>query len=205
MGRYKGPAAKVSRNLGVNLTETPKIDAIMKRRPFASGQHGPTQTHKKISEFAQQLKEKQRLKMRFGIREKQMRRYYDLANRSKGNTGTILLQVLERRLDNVIFRAGLAETRRQARQMVAHGHFLLNGQRVTVPSILVKDGSVISVRANSVAFVMRTSETAQAYVAPASWLTVSKETASVRFDRLPEREELDPNMREQLVVEYYSR
>jgi small subunit ribosomal protein S4 len=203
VGRYTGPAAKISRNLGVNLTETPKIDAVMKRRPYASGQHG--QTHKKISEFAQQLKEKQRLKMRFGIREKQLRRYYEIANRSKGNTGTILLQVLERRLDNVVFRAGLAETRRQARQMVAHGHFLLNGHRVTVPSILVKDGSVISVRPNSVDFIVRSSESAQAYVSPAVWLTVSKETASVRFDRLPEREELDPNTREQLVVEYYSR
>jgi small subunit ribosomal protein S4 len=112
---------------------------------------------------------------------------------------------LERRLDNVVFRAGLAETRRQARQMVSHGHFLLNGQPVTVASILVKDASVISVRPNSVDFVNRVSESAQAYVTTATWLTVSKETASVRFDRLPEREELDPNVREQLVVEYYSR
>lgn len=203
MGRYRGPAAKLSRNLGVNLTETPKIDVIMKRRPHASGQHGAS--HKKISEFAQQLKEKQRLKIRFGLREKQLRRYYDMANRKKGNTGTILLQTVERRLDNIVFRAGFAETRRQARQMVAHGHFMLNGQKVTVPSILLKDGDVISVRPASVKFVKTVAESANAYVSPAVWLTVSEETVSIRFDRVPEREELDPNVREQLIIEYYSR
>jgi small subunit ribosomal protein S4 len=203
VGRYKGPVAKVSRNLGVNIAETPKIDALMKRRPYASGQHG--QAHKKLSEFAQQLKEKQRLKFRFGIREKQLRRYYDMANRSKGNTGTILLQVLERRLDNVVFRAGLAETRRQARQVVSHGHLLLNGRKVTIASILLKDGDVLSVRPSSQEFVKTVAEKAAAYAVSASWLTISKETVSVRFDRVPEREELDPNTREQLIVEYYSR
>jgi small subunit ribosomal protein S4 len=203
MGRYKGPVAKKSRNLGTNLVETPKIDAIMKKRPYASGQHG--QAHKKISEFAQQLKEKQRLKVRFGIREKQLRRYYEDANRKKGNTGTLLLQILEQRLDNVVFRAGLAETRRQARQMVSHGHFMLNGQRVTVASIMVREGDVISVRENSQEFVKRTAEAAKAYIIPSSWMTVSTETVSVRFDRLPEREELDSETREQLVIEYYSR
>jgi len=203
VGRYRGPAAKLSRNLGVNLEETPKIDAILKRRPNPSGQHGAA--HKKVSEFAQQLKEKQRLKLRFGIREKQLRRYYEMANKKKGNTGTILLQVLERRLDNVVFRAGLAETRRQARQMVSHGHFMLNGQKVTVPSILLKDGEVVSVRPGSIDFIKRTSEAANAYVVAAQWLTISIETVSIRFDRLPERDELDANIREQLIIEYYSR
>lgn len=203
MGRYRGPAAKLSRNLGVNLVETPKIDAIMKKRPYASGQHG--QAHKKISEFAQQLKEKQRIRFRYGIREKQLRRYYEQANRGQGNTGTLLLQILECRLDNIIFRAGLAETRRQARQMVSHGHFMLNGQRVTVSSISVRPGDVISVRENSADFVKLMAESAKAYVTSAPWMTVSAETVSVRFDRLPEREELDSETREALVIEYYSR
>jgi small subunit ribosomal protein S4 len=203
MGRYRGPAAKLSRNLGVNLVETPKIDAILKKRPYAAGQHG--QAHKKISEFAQQLKEKQRIRFRYEIREKQLRRYYEQANRGQGNTGTLLLQILESRLDNIIFRAGLAETRRQARQMVSHGHFMLNGQRVSVASIAVRPGDVISVRENSTDFIKRMAESAKAYVTTAAWMTVSVETVSVRFDRLPEREELDPETREALVIEYYSR
>jgi small subunit ribosomal protein S4 len=205
VGRYTGPVGKISRNLKVNLAETPKIDALMKRRPNPSGQHGAAR--KKESEFGQQLKEKQRLKLRYGLREQQLRRYYEMASRKKGNTGTILLQTLERRLDNLLFRAGFAATRRQARQLCAHGHVVVNGQRVTVASILLREGDIVTVREQSRPFLSLLVEVnaGNANALDCSWLTVSKETLSVRLDRLPQREELDASTREQLIIEYYSR
>lgn len=204
MGRDRGPIGKASRNLKVNLAETPKIEALMKKRPYASGQHG--QARKKLSEYAIQLQEKQRLKLRFGIREKQLRRYYDYASRHKGNTGTILLQQLERRLDNVLFRAGFAVTRRQARQMCSHGHVLINGRRTDVPSVLLRSGDIISVREQSATFFKQTQETNPSLASvEAAWLTVDRASLSIRFDRLPERDEMDSATREQLIIEYYSR
>jgi small subunit ribosomal protein S4 len=201
VGRYMGPSGKISRNLRTNLTESPKIEALLKRRPNPSGQHGAAR--KKLSEFAIQLQEKQRMKLRYGLREKQLRRYYELASRKKGNTGAILLQTLEQRLDNTLFRAGLASTRRQARQICAHGHVLVNGQRVTVPSILLKPSDIVTIREQSRSFLSLLVETQE--IKDCAWLTVSRETLSVRFDRLPEREELDASTREQLIIEYYSR
>jgi small subunit ribosomal protein S4 len=203
VGRYTGPVGKISRNLGVNLAETPKIDALLKRRPNPSGQHGAAR--KKVSEYGQQLKEKQRLKLRYGLREQQLRRYYELASRKKGNTGTILLQTLERRLDNLLFRAGFAATRRQARQLCAHGHVVVNGQRVTVASILLREGDIVTVREQSRPFLSQLLEVNVGNAIESSWLTVSKETLSVRLDRFPQREEMDASTREQLIIEYYSR
>lgn len=203
MGRDRTPVAKISRNLGVNLAESPKIDAIMKKRPYASGQHG--QARKKISEYAQQLKEKQRLKLRFGLREKQLRSCYQEAVRRKGNTGTILLQVLERRIDNIVFRAGLVNTRRQARQLVSHGHILLNGRKHDIPSLQCKPGDVITVRQASQEFVKQLIALRTAELIEASWLSVDREQLAIKLVRLPEREEMDASTKEQLVIEFYSR
>ena len=204
MGRDREPIGKSSRNLRVNLAETPKIDALMKRRPYPSGQHG--QARKKLSEYAIQLQEKQRLRLRFGIREKQLRRYYDYASRKKGNTGTILLQQLERRFDNVLFRARFAKTRRQARQLCSHSHLIVNGVRTDIPSFQLREGDIITVRDGSKELFKNLIEAcANDSTAEASWLTIDSENLSIRFDRLPEREELDSETREQLVIEYYSR
>jgi small subunit ribosomal protein S4 len=203
MGRDRGPIVKVSRNLNTNLAETPKVAAAMKKRPYPSGQHG--QARKKLSEYALQLQEKQRLKLRFGLREKQLRRYYETANRKKGNTGTILLQLLETRLDNILFRSGFAATRRQARQMAVHGHVVLNGRRSDIPSILLRPGDVLVVRDQSQSWVKQVVETSSLAPMECPWLLVDKDNLSVRLDRLPEREEMDSATREQLIIEFYSR
>lgn len=203
MGRDRGPVGKLSRNLGVNLVETAKIDNLMKKRPYPSGQHG--QARKKKSEFAVQLQEKQRLKLRFGIREGQLRKYYETASRKKGNTGTLLLQLLEQRLDNLVYRAGFAATRRQARQMVSHGHVILNGRRTDVPSALCRLGDVIVVREKSLGWIKTTLEANAMKNDPSPWLTVDSENLSIRFERLPERTDLDATIKEQLIIEYYSR
>lgn len=203
MGRDRGPVVKVSRNLNTNLAETPKVAAAMKKRPYPSGQHG--QARKKLSEYALQLQEKQRLKLKFGIREKQLRRYYETANRKKGNTGTILLQLLETRLDNVLFRSGFAATRRQARQMAVHGHVILNGRRSDIPSILLKSGDILVVRESSRPWIKTVVETSSLTPMECPWLNVDQENLTIRVERSPERDEMDSATREQLIIEYYSR
>jgi small subunit ribosomal protein S4 len=203
MGRDRGPIGKVSRNLETNIAETPKIAALMKARPFRSGQHG--KNRKKQSEYALQLQEKQRLRLRFGLRENQMRKYYEVANRKKGNTGTILLQLLERRADNLLFRAGFALTRRQARQVCTHGHILINGVACDVPSIQLRPGDVLSIREKSQEFIKNTIEVNSLITDSTPWLTVDKDALAIRVDRLPEREEMDAETRENLIIEYYSR
>lgn len=205
MGRFIGPKGKIARNLNTNVDETPKMEALLKKRPFPSGQHGAASVRRKVSDFGLQLKEKQRLKLRFGLREKQLQRYYEMASRKKGNTGTLLLQTLESRLDNTLFRAGFASSRRQARQACAHGHYLLNGQRVTIPSILLREGDIITVREQSVKFVKNLVEVQASQALDCAWVTTDTQNLSVRFDRVPAREEMDLNTREQLIIEYYSR
>lgn len=203
MGRDRYPIGKKSRNLNTNLAETPKIDALMKKRPYASGQHG--QARKKISDYAVQLQEKQRVRLRFGLREKQLRRYYELASKRKGNTGTILLQTLESRLDNIIFRAGFTATRAQARQLVAHGHVLRNARKLDVASALCKIDDIITIREKSRDFVKQLIAARPEAASENAWLTVDAEQLTIRVGRLPEREDMDAEIREQLIIEYYSR
>jgi small subunit ribosomal protein S4 len=203
VGRDRSPIGKKSRNLNTNLAETPKIDALMKKRPYPSGQHG--QARKKISDYAVQLQEKQRLKLRFGLREKQLRRYYEAASRRTGNAGTLLLQTLELRLDNIIFRAGLASTRPQARQMVSHGHVLLNGKKLDIASALCRVNDIITIRERSQAFAKVVAESKAQTGVEHAWLLVDREQLTIRVARLPEREDMDSETREQLVIEYYSR
>ena len=200
MARYTGPSNKLFRNYGVTDLSNRKLTSSM--RQTASGQHGAAR--KKLSDYAIHLNEKQKIRLTYLVSEKQFAKYYHEAARRKGVTGTILLQLLESRLDNVIFRAGFAITRKQSRQIVNHGHVLVNGKRVDIPSYLVKAGDVITVKTKSAEFIKSVTESIDMAINPA-WITIDKEAQKLTFDRIPEREELDPNFKENLVIEYYSK
>jgi len=200
MAKYTGPTNKLFRNYGVKDLSNRKLTTSM--RQTASGQHGATR--KKASDYALQLKAKQTIRMTYLVSEKQFAKYYENASRKTGVTGTIMLQTLESRLDNVLYRAGFAITRRQARQIVNHGHVLVNGKKVDIPSYLLKAGDVVTVRENSKQFVKSVIEQIDLALSYA-WLTVDRNALSVTFDRIPQREELDPEFKEQLVIEYYSK
>ncbi|MCM1009834.1 MAG: 30S ribosomal protein S4 [Fusobacterium sp.] len=200
MARYTGPKNKLFRNWGVKDLSNRKLTSSM--RQTASGQHGAVR--KKLSEYALHLNEKQKIRLTYLVSEKQFAKYYNEAARRKGVTGTLLLQLLESRLDNVLFRAGFGITRSQSRQIVNHGHVLVNGKKVDIPSYLVKAGDVITVKSKSSAFIKSVIESIDLACAPA-WMTIDKDALKITFDRLPEREELDPDFKEQLVIEYYSK
>ena len=200
MAKYTGPTNKLFRNYGVKDLSNRKLTTSM--RQHASGQHGATR--KKASDYALQLKAKQTIRMTYLVSEKQFAKYYENASRKTGVTGTIMLQTLESRLDNVLYRAGFAITRRQARQIVNHAHVLVNGKKVDIPSYLLKVGDVVTVRENSKQFVKNVIEQIDLALNYA-WLTVDRNELSIAFDRIPQREELDPEFKEQLVIEYYSK
>ncbi len=200
MAKYTGPSNKLYRNFGVTDLSNRKL--VSSLRQNASGQHGAAR--KKLSEYAIHLNEKQKIRLTYLLSEKQFVRYYNEASRSKGVTGTVLLQLLEARLDNIIFRTGFAITRKQARQIVNHGHVLVNGKRVDIPSYTVKAGDVITFKSSSGEFVKSVKDSIDLALAPA-WITIDKDNMKVTFDRIPEREELDPELKEQLVIEYYSK
>ena len=200
MAKYTGPSNKLYRNYGVTDLSNRKL--VSSLRQNASGQHGAAR--KKLSDYALHLNEKQKIRLTYLVSEKQFVKYYNEANRRKGVTGTILLQLLESRLDNIVFRTGYAVTRKQARQIVGHGHVLVNGRRVDIPSYLVKPGDVITFKAGSNDFVKSVADSIDLALAPA-WMTIDKDALKVTFDRIPEREELDPELKEQLVIEYYSK
>lgn len=200
MARYTGPTNKLFRNYGVKDLSNRKLVSSMKQTP--SGQHGAAR--KKLSEYALHLKEKQKIRLTYMVSEKQFAKYYQAAARKKGVTGTILLQILESRLDNVLYKAGFGITRKQTRQIVGHGHVLVNGKKVDIPSYLVKAGDVVEVRSKSATFLKSVLELIDMACAPA-WMTIDKAALKITFDRIPEREELDPEIKEQLVIEYYSK
>ena len=201
MARYTGPTNKLFRNYGVTELSNRKLTSSM--RQTESGQHGAMR--KKLSEYALHLNEKQKIRLTYLLSEKQFAKYYNEATRRKGVTGTLLLQLLESRLDNVLFKAGFGITRKQSRQIVNHGHILVNDKKVDVPSYLLKAGDVITVKSKSVDFVKKqVIEMIDMPCAPA-WLTIDKDALKITFDRIPEREELDPEIKEQLVIEYYSK
>ena len=200
MAKYTGPTNKLFRNYGVKDLSNRKLTTSM--RQHASGQHGATR--KKASDYALQLKAKQTIRMTYLVSEKQFAKYYENASRKTGVTGTIMLQTLESRLDNVLYRAGFAITRRQARQIVNHAHVLVNGKKVDIPSYLLKVGDVVTVRENSKQFIKNVMEQIDLALNYA-WLTVDRNELSISFDRIPQREELDPEFKEQLVIEFYSK
>lgn len=200
MARYTGPTNKLYRNFGVKDLSNRKLTSSMRQN--SSGQHGAMR--KKASDYALQLKEKQKIRLTYLASEKQFAKYYETASRKTGVTGTIMLQMLESRLDNVIFRAGFAVTRRQARQIVNHGHVLVNGKKVDIPSYLLKAGDEITVKSNSQNYIKNVQESIDMALSFA-WLNVDKAAQKIIFDRVPQREEMDPEFKEQLVIEYYSK
>ncbi len=176
------------------------------RKNYPPGMHGPKGSRRKLSDYAIALAEKQKLRHQYGVLERQFRRYFQLALRKRGVTGEILLQLLETRLDNVVFRMGFAKTLRAARQMVGHGHVLLNGHKATISSMNLKAGDKIEIkeRQKSKSLAQRGVELTQIVTVP-DWLLVDKDKLTGTVSRIPSREEINPVVNEQLVVELYSR
>jgi small subunit ribosomal protein S4 len=176
----------------------------MERRPYPPGLHG--HGRKKVTEYGMQLREKQKAKRVYGVLERQFRNYFERAERQKGATGENLLRLLERRLDNVVFRLGLAGSRPEARQLVRHGHFAVNGRKVDIPSYQVRPGDEIAVREGSRDLPkFKALAEALAHRTPPAWLEVDKENLRGRVLRLPQRDEIDVPVEEHLIVELYSR
>ncbi len=201
MARYTGPMTKKSRRLGVDLVGD---DKAFEKRPYAPGQHGRGRI--KESEYLLQLREKQKARFTYGVLEKQFRRYYQEASRRSGKTGDNLLQLLECRLDNVVYRAGFARTRRHARQVVSHGHFLVNGKKVNIPSFQVTQYDVIDVREKSLEMTpfIIARETQGERPVP-GWMEVLPNRMRILIHQLPVRAQIDLTIQEQLIVEYYSK
>ncbi|APT50562.1 30S ribosomal protein S4 [Bacillus safensis] len=200
MARYTGPSWKISRRLGISLSGTGKE---LEKRPYAPGPHGPGQ-RKKLSEYGLQLQEKQKLRHMYGVNERQFRTLFDRAAKLPGKQGENFMILLETRLDNLVYRLGLARTRRQARQLVNHGHILVDGSRVDIPSFSVKPGQTIALREKSQNLaVVKESVEVNNFVP--EYLSFDAEKLEGTFTRLPERSELAPEISEQLIVEFYSR
>lgn len=205
MARHIGPRLKHSRRFGQPLFFTAKEAKILQRRGYPPGQHGPSAS-KRVSEYGQQLREKQKAKIIYGLLERQFRNYYQEAFRRTGDTGELLLQSLERRLDNVVYRLGLAATRAQARQLVTHGHIHVNGRLVNIPSFRVRPGEVISIRPQSASKkYFDTAIKALENHQPPAWLSLDKTAVSGKVLGLPARKDIEMNIESQLIVEFYSR
>jgi small subunit ribosomal protein S4 len=206
MSRYTGPAWKVSRRLGFSTLETGEEfnKPNSRKRAYAPGQHGPTKK-RKMSEYGRQLAEKQKLRFTYGISERQFRRFFMIAKQDKHVvTGLRLIYLLESRLDNVVFRMALSRTRRGARQLVAHGHILVNGQKVNIPSYICDVKDVISLQDDAKGFAP-VKDAQQATVTLLPFVSFNAEKGSGVFERLPNRSEILPEIDENLVVDYYNR
>ena len=200
MSRYTGPSWKVSRRLGISLSGTGKELA---RRPYAPGQHG--NARRKLSEYGLQLREKQKLRMIYGLTERQFANLFVKAGKIRtGKHGDNFMILLEQRLDNVVYRLGLATTRRQARQLVNHGHITVDGKRVDIPSYEVQPGQVISLRERSKDLQI-VKDALEAVVGRPAYVTFDDNKMEGSLVRLPERDELDANIEEALIVEYYNK
>ncbi len=205
MSRYIGPKARVSRRLGTNIWGTRGENIAMDRRPYPPGEHGRTRRRGNPSEYLLQLQEKQKARFSYGLTERQFRNLFEEASRKSGVTGEIMLRYLELRLDNIVYRAGWAATRPQARQFVSHGHVNVNGRRVTIPSYRVRKGDVIELRPKTREFiVVRHNVDVLDRSAPA-WLEPADGGSKVTVRELPLREQIDVPVREQLIVELYSK
>ncbi|MDQ6599947.1 MULTISPECIES: 30S ribosomal protein S4 [Bacillus] len=200
MARYTGPSWKLSRRLGISLSGTGKE---LDKRPYAPGQHGPNQ-RKKLSEYGLQLQEKQKLRHMYGVNERQFRNLFDKAGKLGGVHGENFMILLESRLDNVVYRLGLARTRRAARQLVNHGHILVDGSRVDIPSYRLTAGQTITLREKSRNLdVVKEAIEVNNFVP--DFLTFDADKLEGTFTRLPERSELPAEINETLIVEFYSR
>ncbi len=208
MARYRGPVEKLERRLGVSLALKGERrlagKSAVEKRPYAPGQHG--QRKAKISEYGLQLREKQKAKFMYGVSEKQFRRLFAEAARREGNTGALLISLLEQRLDNVVYRMGFASTRRFARQLVTHGHILVNGKRVDIPSYRVRAGEKIEIieKSKENPQIVRAIELTN-QIGMVAWVDVEKDKKYGIFTRIPEREEVIIPVEERYIVELYSK
>ena len=208
MARYTGPACRLCRREGKKLylkgERCTSGKCALDRRNTAPGQHGANT--KKLKEYGKQTREKQTARRYYGVLEKQFKNYYDEAARQQGMTGENLLKLLERRYDNVVYRMGLASSRKEARQLVLHGHFTLNGKKANIPSILVRSGDVVAVAENfkKSAKCKELVEALETKTSP-KWIEVDKNALVAKIVALPEREDVDFDFEEQLIVELYSK
>ncbi|MGD9487819.1 MAG: 30S ribosomal protein S4 [Calditrichaceae bacterium] len=204
MARYTGPKAKLVRKFGENIFGNPKFDKILNNKPYPPGQHG--MGRKKISDYGLQLREKQKLKIMYGLLERQFHNYFVKAERMKGVTGENLLKILESRLDNTVYRLGFAVSRSQARQIVLHKHVTVNGRVVNIPSFLLKPGDEVQIREKSrrlavVHDAMKKVRAENMY----PWLTLDKAQLKGSFIQRPERADIPVNVQENMIVELYSK
>ena len=202
MARYRGPRTKIARKFSDPIFGT---DKSFEKKNYPPGMHGNNKRRRKASEYGIQLKEKQKAKYTYGVLEKQFRNMFEKASRSKGVTGEVLLQLLESRLDNVVYRLGLAPTRAGARQLVTHRHITVNGEIVNIPSYTLKQGDTIGVRERSKSLEVITDSLSTARYGSSSWLEFDEATMTGKFLNRPEREEIPENIKEQLIVELYSK
>lgn len=205
MSRYTGSIFRKSRRLGFSILETGKEFAKGKQRRYAPGLHGLRRS--KPSDYGVHLREKQKVRFMYGLSEKQFRNTYRKATKKTGIAGTLFLQALESRLDNSVYRAGFAETRRQARQLVNHGHFLVNNKKVDIPSFQLKQGDIFELTTRKDGKIRKNQQilTSLETRMPAAWLEVDKDNFKVVFNRMPERSELNQEIKESLIVEFYSK
>lgn len=200
MARYTGPVWKKARRLSFSILETGEE---LKKRTYAPGQHGPTKRIK-LSGYGTQLREKQRVRNMYGLNEKQFANLFQKASKMEGMAGVNFLVLLESRLDNLVYRMGFARTRKAARQLVNHGHIEVDGKKLDIPSAEIKPGQVISVRENAKNFAV-INEALESSIATPAFVDVDKDNKKGTFVRLPERNELNQELNESLIVEYYNR
>ena len=203
MGRYIGPKSKIARKFGEAIYGA---DRVLEKRNYPPGQHGLARKRKKISEYGTQLSEKQKAKFIYGVLEKQFLGYFKRAKAMPGITGDNLMRILESRLDNVVFRLGFAKTRKEARQIVTHGHIQVNGRRVDIPSFRVRPGDLVAVTPKAKELlVIKSALVSNEGVQVPAWLEVDIEKLQGSVLALPEREQIDLDINEQLIVELYSK
>lgn len=205
MARYTGPKARVSRRLGTNIWGTKGETVALDKRPYPPGEHGRTRRRGNVSEYLLQMQEKQKARFAYGLSEKQFRNLYEEAARRPGVTGENMLRFLEQRLDNVVYRAGWAATRPQARQFVGHGHISVNGKRVDIPSFRVRKGDVVTVRDKARKMIVVQWNRDVLDRTPPTWLEAGDDGFAVTVAELPRRDQIDVPVREQLIVELYSK
>ncbi len=205
MAKLKTPKGKLVRKFGENIFGNPKYDRILNRKPYGPGQHGQSR-RRRLSNYGTQLREKQKIKILYGVLEKQFRNYFKKADKMTGETGTNLMQILEQRLDNIVYRLGFAPTRAAARQLVNHGHFLVNNRKVNIASFSVKPGDAIQVRARSkkIDLILDSMKRIKGDI-DLPWLELDKAKMTGSMIAIPEREDMQVLVNEQMVVELYSK
>jgi len=202
MARYTGPKTRIARKFGEPIFGA---DKTFEKKNYPPGQHGQTKKRKKTSEYGTQLMEKQKAKYTYGVLERQFENLFDKAQRNKGVTGEVLLQLLESRLDNVVYRLGIAPTRSAARQLVSHRHIVVNGHVVNISSYSVKPGELVGVREKCKSMEVITNSLASSRKSRYSWLEWDADSMTGKFLNVPERADIPENIKEQLIVELYSK